>query len=161
MAGPVTCDAGPLIAFAWTDCLQLLKQLFGEVWIPPAVRAECLAGDGIDRERIAASLQAGWLRTRAHSAKSTSLSPSLGPGETEALLLAQEHPKSLLIVDDRLAWRYALSRDIEIIGTVHLLRAAEREGMIEGAESVVATMRAAGYRISIDLLEQVRQRHQP
>lgn len=125
------------------------------------MRAECLAGDGIDRERIAASLQAGWLRTRAPSAKSTSLSPSLGPGETEALLLAQEHPKSLLIVDDRLARRYALSRDIEIIGTVHLLRAAEREGMIEGAESVVATMRAAGYRISIDLLEQVRQRHQP
>lgn len=156
MAGPVICDAGPLIALARTDCLHVPKQLFGRVWIPPAVREECLAGGDIDRERIGVALQAGWLEVHAPASGAELISPSLGQGETETIRLAFEQSGSLLIVDDRLARRYALARGIAIVGTVRLLWIAEQQGIIESAEQLVRTMAVEGYRVSAELLRRVQ-----
>lgn len=156
MAGRVICDAGPLIALACVDRLDLMPRLFGEVWIPPAVRSECLAGAGADRDRIEAALQETWLRVHTPQSECTPISPSLGAGETEGIYLALEDPGSLLVADDRLARRYALSRGIAIVGTVRLLWIAEQKGLIDDAAQIVQAMAEVGYRISIELLEHVR-----
>lgn len=158
MAGAVICDAGPLIALAGAGHLHLLERLFGIIWLPPAVRTECLAGGDVDRDHIAAALEAGWLQVRAPTMDNTFLSPSLGPGEVEAIRLAAEHPGSLLIVDDRLARRYAVARDLAIVGTVRLLWIGEQRGEIEDAERVVRQMAERGYRVSTELLERIRFR---
>lgn len=156
MADPVICDAEPLIALARADFLHLLEQLFGEVWISPAVRAECLDGGDVDRERTHASLQGRWLHVHAPASECAAISPSLGLGETEAIWLALEQSESLLVVDDRLAKRYALARGIAIVGTVLLLWVAEQKGLIESADQVVQLMKEAGYRISVELLERIQ-----
>lgn len=158
MARPVICDAGPLIALAGADLLHLPRILFGTVWIPPAVRSECLAGGADDRESILAAMDAGWLQVRAPQ-ETDSLSPSLGPGETGAIHLASEHAGSLLIVDDRLARRYALTQNIAIAGTVRLLWVGERRGVIESAEAAIRRMTDTGYRISLDLLTRLREQN--
>jgi predicted nucleic acid-binding protein len=62
------------------------------------------------------------------------------------------HPRtaeeSLLIVDDRLARRFALKQGINIVGTVRLLDLAERRGLIKSAELSITEMTAIGYRVS-------------
>jgi predicted nucleic acid-binding protein len=39
----VASDTGPLIALAKADALSLLRTMFGEVQVPPAVHRELLA----------------------------------------------------------------------------------------------------------------------
>jgi len=86
------------------------------------------------------------------------LTPSLGPGESEAILLAMAHESSLLIMDDRLARRYVLRRGLSLIGSARVLLLAEEQGMIESAQDAVEAMAANGYRISPALLDVIRRK---
>jgi predicted nucleic acid-binding protein len=71
--------------------------------------------------------------------------------------LAMVSPEdSLLIMDDRLARRYALRKGLNIIGTVRLLDLSEQQGLIESTARCIQEMADAGYRISMDLLQKVR-----
>ncbi len=62
MARIVIADAGPLIAFANVDALSVLRALFYELYVPEAVKDECLSKPGIDTNRIEVAIdEAGWL----------------------------------------------------------------------------------------------------
>jgi predicted nucleic acid-binding protein len=157
MARIVIIDAGPLIALAGTDNLDLLRRLFAGVCLPPAVKTECLEKPGIDTDRIATAIEAGWLEVKPAAEISPQLSSSLGAGEQEAIGLALQDPgSSLLIMDDRLARRQALQLRLNIVGTVRLLDLAENRGLTASAEQVIRSMRDKGYRISLDLLSRIR-----
>ncbi len=157
MARVVIADAGPLIAFAGIDALAALQKLFSEINITEAVRHECLAKPGPDSQRIEAAIDEGWLITSTPDAAAEPLSPSLGAGESDSIRFAlQSAEESLLIVDDRLARRFALKQGINIIGTVRLLDLAERRGLIKSAELSIAEMTAIGYRVSVELLKQIK-----
>lgn len=157
MARIVVADAGPLIAFAGIDGLFVLRALFSRISITASVRNECLAADGLDAQRIAASIRDGWLAVEAQSRESAPLTPSLGLGESDSIRLAlEDREHSLLIVDDRLARRYALRKGLNIVGSVRLLDLAERRGLIQSAEASVQQMSDCGYRVSIGLLKQIR-----
>ncbi|MEN8168220.1 MAG: DUF3368 domain-containing protein [Pseudomonadota bacterium] len=146
-----------MIAFAIIDRLSILKTLFAEVWMTESVRDECLAKSGVDAQRINISIVDGWLVVRSAGIQSKPLSPSLGSGESDAIRFAMESPEdTLLIMDDRLARRYALSKGLNIVGTVRLLDLAEQRGVIESAEQYIQEMVGFGYRISLDLLKKIR-----
>ena len=162
MARIVIADAGPMIAFASIDALAVLQKFFLEINITETVRHECTAKPGIDSQRIEAAIDAGWLVTSAAGTLTPGfaaepLSPSLGAGESDSIRFALQSPaESLLIVDDRLARRFALKRGINIVGTVRILDLAERRGLIKSAEMSIAEMTAIGYRVSTELLKQIR-----
>ena len=157
MARVVIADAGPLIALACIDTLTLLRELFEEIFIVEAVRDECQAKPGDDSRRISRAIEDGWLKVVSRIGADQPLSPSLGIGESDSLRFAQQDPEgSLLIMDDRLARRYALGRGLNIIGTVRLLDVAEQLGKIDSAERLINEMAECGYRISVDLLKKVR-----
>lgn len=159
MARIVIADAGPLIVFASVDLLFVLEGLFSEFTITESVRAECNAKPGSDVQRIDAAVEAGWLCVQRDLAPPEVLSPGLGAGETNSICLALRAPEeTLLILDDRLARRYALRRGLNFVGTVRLLDAAERRGLVRDAADCIARMAEHGYRISPDLLEHVRTR---
>ncbi|WP_147431074.1 hypothetical protein [Thiocapsa rosea] len=111
----------------------------------------------MDAQRIAAAIRAGWLVVEAHGTESVPLTPSLGLGESDSIRLALEDPENaLLIMDDRLARRYALRKGLNIVGSVRLLDMAERRGLIPSAEGCIRQMSDFGYRVSLHLLEQIR-----
>lgn len=157
MARVVIADAGPLIALACIDTLTLLRELFEEVFIMGSVRDECLAKPGDDSRRISRAIEDGWLKVVPGAGADQPLSPSLGIGESDSIRFAQQEPEgSLLIMDDRLARRYALKLELNIIGTVRLLDFAERLGKIDSAERRINEMAECGYRVSVDLLRKIR-----
>lgn len=157
MAHIIIADAGPLIAFTKTDNLQILRQLFAQVWIPSSVEKECLAKPGQDTEQITLAIDEGWLVVKKVSESRIQTPNALGAGEKDSIQLAlQSQEPSLLIIDDRLARRHALEYELNIIGTVRLLDIAEKQGHICSAEQIIHNMCNQGYRISSKLLLQIR-----
>jgi predicted nucleic acid-binding protein len=151
----VVTDAGPLVALARVDALDLLRELFGRVLIPEAVKTECCAKPGTDADRITAAIAQKWLMVTP-VALVNAPAAQLGRGERQALALAQARPSALFLVDDRLARREAARLGLPFIGTVRVLWVAEQRGLIPSAERIVGQMRANGYRISVELLGVIR-----
>ncbi len=156
MARIVIADAGPLIAFASIDALSVLRGLFSGIYVTESVK-ECQGKPGIDARRIEAAVDEGWLVISHQVAGAAPLSPALGVGESDSIRLALEtREESLLIVDDRLARRYALKQGLNIVGTVRLLDLAEQRYLIDSAEQCIREMAIVGYRISVEILNLIR-----
>jgi predicted nucleic acid-binding protein len=68
----------------------------------------------------------------------------------------EDREHSLLIMDDRLARRYALKKGLNIVGSVRLLDMAQRRGLIQRAEGCIRQMSDFGYRVSIDVVARIR-----
>jgi predicted nucleic acid-binding protein len=95
---PVVSDTGPLIAFAKADCLAILKRMFGQIHIPPAVYRELMAKSGPEAERLDYALFDFIITTAAPSipAEVEEATSRLGPGEKQAIALAYEQGALLL-----------------------------------------------------------------
>ncbi len=158
MAQVVIADAGPLIALAKIDLLAILQQMFGNVVIPKAVQQECLIKFSQDSHRIEQAIKTGILqiKTPEYETPMPTLSRSLGDGEKEAIYLAIQSKNALIIVDDRLARKQAIKLELAFIGTVRLLDMAEKQGIITDAAHTIEAISKTGYRISKDILKQIR-----
>jgi predicted nucleic acid-binding protein len=158
----VVLDAGPLIHLSWIDRLDLLKELFGEVSLPPAVRNEVLAPPpgtlGLDR--IRAALAEGWLVVREVEAgrrPEPVQAAGLGAGESDAILLADEIGANLLITDDATARKVAGRRNLRVTGTMGVLRTAREAGLIGAVLPLLLELRRLGQWVSDELVEQIRR----
>jgi predicted nucleic acid-binding protein len=153
----VIADAGPLIALAKISQLNLLPALFTEVLITQAVADECLRGQSSDAVLIKQALDSGWLQCVANPIFKHPLSRSLGLGEQSSIEYAlQADGNTLLILDDGLARKQALRKQLDIVGTAALLFAAQRKTLIADAEAVIAELNQIGYRISAKVVAQLK-----
>jgi predicted nucleic acid-binding protein len=142
----VVSDTSPLIALHQIGQLGLLGTIFGSVLIPPAVAHEA---PGIERP--------AWLLVRSLEKP---LAPpvvgaGLGPGETEAISLALELRVARMILDDLPARVLAQKLGIPLIGTLGILLAAKRRGLISAIREPIDTLRAGGFRVATELYERV------
>lgn len=148
---PVVLNNTPLVALWAIGRLDLLRQLFGEVLIPEAVREEFLARDAGERAR---SLEAApWIRTVAiaHPRQVLSLA-GLDRGEAEVLVLAEEQEARLVILDEKKARRYAERLGFPKTGTLGLLLLAKEQGFIDSVRSLVDRLQEAGLHLGNDLV---------
>jgi len=153
----VIADAGPLIALAKISQLHLLPALFTTVLITQAVADECLRGQSSDAVLIKQALESGWLECVDNPVFTHPLSRSLGLGEQTSIEYAlQTDNKALLVMDDALARKLALRKQLNIVGTAALLFAAQRKGLIADAETLIAELNQVGYRISAAVIAQLK-----
>ena len=123
---PVVSNSTPLIHLAKIDKLDLLKEFFGEVFIPEAVYRECvLEGKGSeDSEPIE---KADWIkvvRIKDETLKK-SLMLELDEGESEAIVLALEVNSELLLIDDYDGREIARALGLKVTGTIGVLLKAK------------------------------------
>jgi predicted nucleic acid-binding protein len=153
----VIADAGPLIALAKINHLKLLPTLFTTVFITQAVADECLCSQSRDADLIKQALESGWLKCVDNPAFKHPLSKSLGLGEQSSIeYVLQTDSKTLLIMDDALARKQALGRQLIIVGTAALLFASQRKALIADAEILIAELNQFGYRISAAVIAQLK-----
>ena len=141
----VVADASPLIAFAQIDQLPLLQALFTSLVVPPAVGRE-----------IAPSVTSqAWIveRQLAQPIPPRILQARLGVGETEAISLALELPADRVVVDDRAARHLAEGLGLSFIGTLGVLLAAKRKGLIPAVRPLIEVLLARNFWISPRLVE--------
>ncbi|HEY3233861.1 MAG TPA: DUF3368 domain-containing protein [Polyangiaceae bacterium] len=115
---------------------------------PRTVWAELVQG-GTRPEVVAAIKTAGWI-----DVVEDPIAQDLGldPGETAAILLAEQLHADALLIDDRRGRAVAAARGIVVIGTLGILAGARRAGALERAALVVTELRADGFRLSDDLV---------
>lgn len=149
----IISDTGPLLALAGVDQLNILQELFKTVLIPEAVQSERIAKQDSAAQHIEIAIQQGWLEVRQAPCPQD-FPVSLGDGEQEAMQLATQLQNAMLIMDDRLARREALHRNLAFVGTAKILWTAQQRGIIPSAALLINAMAANGYHISAKLLEQ-------
>jgi predicted nucleic acid-binding protein len=81
----------------------------------------------------------------------------LGLGEQSCIEYAlQSDSNTLLILDDALARKQALRKQLLIVGTAAVLFTAQRKALITDAEAVIAELNQVGYRISTAVVAQLK-----
>jgi predicted nucleic acid-binding protein len=112
----VVSDASPIISLSRVARLDLLRDLFGMVLLPPAVAREIEAGNG-GKAMLGA---APWLEVRAvlDLERVRSLEQSLDAGEASAIVLALEIGAHQLLMDERRGREVAKAAGLNVTGLV-------------------------------------------
>ena len=126
----------------------VVASAFGAITIPPAVLAE-IAPSISDRP--------GWfvVQPLAQPEPARLQSSGLGRGEREALSLSLELHAERVILDDRPARRLAQELGLPVIGTLGILLAAKRRGLLERVEPSLEDLRNRRFFIAPKLYEHI------
>jgi predicted nucleic acid-binding protein len=125
----VIADSSPLIALVNIGHIEVLPRLFAEIVIPPAVATEIAAPARPQLVRDFAATPPAWLKVQAP--KTVQQIPELHQGESEALSLAIELHADLVLIDERKAYRQAIARKLNAVGTVRVLERAAAEKLLD------------------------------
>ena len=152
----VVSDASPILNLAAVHKLHLLRDLYAEIVLPPAVERE-LVRNGIHLELSLldpSRLDRSWTRVVAAVDQNAVavLREQLDPGEAEAIVVAGELEADLLLVDEKRGRRIAVDRGLEVTGLLGVLAEAKARGFIPRCQPVLDEMiRVAGFWIGDNL----------
>ncbi len=153
----VIVNSTPLIALCKTDCLYILKELYGEIYIPEAVFHEVSAKNDSIREQI---IDNSWIHIEpvADLSSKRMYRAKLHDGEIEVMILAQEWAEEhLVIIDDYAARKTAEFLDLTLTGTIGVLIKAKQRGLIHAVMPIISKMEKCGLYFSEQLKAQVRR----
>ena len=153
----VIADAGPLIAFAKINQLNLLEQIFSAVSITQSIKKEVLASKANDALLIQSAIDNGWLQCVDDPELNRVTSRSLGTGEKTAIEYALKFKgDALLIMDDALARKIAMRYQLNIVGSAMLIYTAEQQQLVNNADGLIEELRLKNYRISESVIARVK-----
>lgn len=148
----VISNTTPLIALTLIGRLDLLRQLYGTVTIPTAVRDELRAARS---GAVAVDLESlPWIRIIAASDSRVQLIVGLDRGEAEVVALAEELSADLVLIDERLGRRYAQRLGIPLSGTLGVLLKAKTQGYVPALAPLIEALRQSGIHLSQALVEE-------
>jgi uncharacterized protein len=153
----VVADSSPIISCARAGKLHLIKDVYSNIIIPPAVYREIIIdGSGKPGYRELKNSISVWVELKEPSDKSTVsiLKRRFGDGESEAIALAEEL-NLYLFIDEIKAMNEAKRRGINILSTLIMLLEAKKIGLISSVKSELDELIASGFRCSTELYEYV------
>jgi predicted nucleic acid-binding protein len=108
---------------------------------------------------LRAAFASDWLKARmvVDQAAVARLTAGLARVEAEAIVLRGETGAEILLVDDRQARTVARREGLVITGTLGILRMAQSRGLIRAVMPLLEGLRRSGFRISLELMEQIRR----
>lgn len=149
----VVCNTTPLIALSLVDQLQLLRDLYSEVLIPPAVHEEILRGGA--RAGASELKAADWIRVvELRDPGRADWLSDLDRGEAEVIALALELNAETAILDEKLARRHAKRLGVPLTGTLGVLLRAKKQSLIDQIGPFVEQIRRGGIRLSDAVIEE-------
>lgn len=148
----VIADSSPLILLARIGQLSLLGDLYGKVFIPTAVHRETVLQDPL-RPGAVEIAGADWLTVQSTDdlLAVRLLRQQIGPGESEAIVLALQFEAALLLIDDAKGRRIAEAYGISAVGTIGVLIQAKRRGLLSAVKPSLDGLREIGLRMDKDL----------
>jgi len=120
-------DSSAIIALAIIDKLEVLEQLFGEVYVPQAVYDEISKQDKAESERLTNFCKDKTLNIITN----INLNITLGQGESEAIILYKEKNADYFLCDDKKAKKFAKKFGVNVIGSLGILLKAKESNLIE------------------------------
>lgn len=158
----IISNAGPLIHLAKISELRLLKELFGGVVIPHAVKEEVVERGKekgkADAFLIEEGIKEGWI-TVIEDIGMREIAERAGIEEAEAITIAQARAKRCpVLLDDFAARRFAIGLGLEVVGSIGVLiksaieHKISKEGALDALEKLAKVMW-----LSIDVYEDARK----
>ena len=155
----VVADSSPLIGLCRIGMLHLLRETFNHVIVPEAVWRE-VTSDDASKAGVQELLEASWIERRsvADVRLVHLLRRDLGPGESEAIVVAREIAADFILMDERLGRSTAQRLGLRCVGLVGFLIEAKRRGLIADASETANLLREkAGFWVSQELLDLLRK----
>jgi len=149
----VVSDTSPINYLVLINQVQLLRDLFGRVIVPSAVKLELSHSAAPEAVRRFVSVPPNWIEILSPKVLSTDL-PALGAGELEAISLLRELNGELLLCDDLDARRAAISKKFRVMGTLGVVELASRRGLVDARDAIVA-LRKTSIRLPAALIERL------
>ena len=149
----IVTNTGPLIILSKINQLELLKQMFTSVAIPPAVYRELMAKSGIEVRRLDVALTQFIEITKEPelTPEIRAITNHLDAGEQHAIALA--HAKNTtLIIDERLGRQAARQLGLTVTGSVGVLIEGKKRGYVSAVTPLLKSARQQGYWLSDELI---------
>ena len=143
----IVCNSSVLITLDNVGILHILKNLFGEILIPRAVRREVFG-----RRRLPAFVKCIEI---SEPIALKVLESNLEAGESEAICLYEEIQANLLIIDDLEGRRVAERLRINITGTLGVLLLAKEEKFIDAIKPLLDEIVSHGFRVADELYKEL------
>jgi Predicted nucleic acid-binding protein, contains PIN domain len=157
---PVVSDASPLILLAKVGRLNLLREIYSEILIPPQVEREIVRRKN-ESSLITLAVKDGWIKVEeveiSSEVKMVEEGLGLHKGEKYALSLALHTNTADFLADDKLARIAARILGLKAVGCLGIVRRAYEIGIITKNEAVESIQKLvkAGLWISPEVLGEV------
>lgn len=148
----VIVNSTPIILLSNANCLEILKEVYGQIVIPQSVYDEVIQKedsacfnlinkpDWIIVENVKDTTSKKMYQSKLHS------------GEVEVMMLAQEEPKAdLLILDDNAAKKTAKYLGLTVTGTLGVLLKAKSLGIISSVKNIIDKIIENGFYITEEI----------
>ena len=142
MQGIIVADTSCLILLQKLEQLDLLKELFGEVFITEEVREEF---DG----ELPVFIKMLKAKNPTHF---KILRTFLDQGEASVIALALEQEDCLLIIDEAKGRREARALGIKITGTLGVFLLAKEKNLVKSIKPIIQQIQNTNFRISKALI---------
>jgi predicted nucleic acid-binding protein len=158
----VVADASPICYLILIGEIEVLPQLFTEVWLPREVLHELLDDGAPPSVRTWASEPPPWISIRATPENARTSTDSnmnrLHSGERATMLLAESIHAALILVDEKSARRVAIERGLRVTGLLGVLVEAAKRGFLDLALALDRLTKTS-FRYSPGLLKSVWERY--
>jgi hypothetical protein len=148
----VVADSSCLIGLAQIGLFGLLKDLFLEVHIPPAVYQEVVVNgrDETGANETESALKEGWILLTAAKDEIAvkALTTALGKGESEVIVLSKELDADFALMDEKSARNTADLLNVDTVGILGIIDLANEMGFSLDKKRLVDCLRQSGFRIS-------------
>jgi predicted nucleic acid-binding protein len=148
----VVSNTSPICYLLLIDQIHLLPNLFGEVFVPQAVRLELSDIAAPEEVRKWSTTPPIWLQVQTVPSVVDLELNRLHQGEREAILLAQSIGADLMVLDEKAARQTAKARGFNITGLLGILDKGAAMGLVEVSEAV-ARLQKTNFRASPHLLK--------
>lgn len=154
----VVADTSPINYFVQIGCESVLPSLYQRVLIPHSVLDE-LGHPGAPKVVAKWLLELPrWIEVRRTVALPDAALAELDPGEREAIQLAQEQRADLLLIDERRGRLEAKRRGLVTTGTLGVLLAGARNGLLDAAAAYQQLAAKTNFRCSPEVQENFLER---
>jgi len=157
----IVSNAGPLISLAKIERFELLRDLFGKLYIPQAVYDEvAVKGAGRAGANEVAKAVGDWIELREvkNRVMVQSLLTKLGKGESEAIALSLKMKANGVLLDDSKARVTAEFMGLSVAGTIGMLGEAQKKGLISDLRPLVDKLRDQGFHLGDQVYAEICRR---
>lgn len=153
----IVSNTTPILALLKVNQLDLLRQIYGSIYIPGAVFKEIEKGVAKDYYIDLTSLS--WIRIEPiKDEMAKQYFTDLDEGEAETIMLASELNADLVLLDELLARRQAKKSGLTVTGTIGVLIKAKELKLINEVIPILLDMKEKGIWLHSKLLEAVKIR---
>jgi len=147
-------NTSPLIVLSKLGYIDMLPEIFSKIYIPSGVRREISEKEDEVQKAVEALIEQGFIEVKKVENKSLvqMLNGELGIGESEAIALGKEIKSDFVLLDDLRARQWARSLGMNVMGTLAIIRALVKRGMVkEAPDEIYIRLKSIDFWISREL----------